>query len=149
MALARWKPMRELNTLQDRINRMFEQSLGDLFPTEEELGVGMWRPSADIYETDDSYVVSADLPGMNKDYIQIEMRNGRLRIRGEKKFEKETSPEEYVRRERTHGEFMRSFAIPQNVDTTNIKAKYENGVLEVTIPKTEESKPKRIEVETH
>jgi HSP20 family protein len=132
---------------QERINRMFEETLGGRYPAErEEVGRGMWTPAVDIHETNDSYVVKADLPGVNKDDIHVDIRDNTLTIRGEKKYEEKVSKDNYVRTERAYGTFLRSLILPQNVDADKIEAKYKDGVLELTIPKKEEAKPKQIEI---
>jgi HSP20 family protein len=141
-------PWKDFGSLQERINRMFDDTIRTLYPTDgEELEKGTWAPAVDIYETNDSFVVSADLPGLNKDEIQIDLKDNTLTLKGEKKFEEKVSKDNYIRVERAYGSFVRSFTLPQNVDPEKIKAKYTEGVLEVTIPKKEEAKPKQIKVE--
>lgn len=141
-------PWKDFGSLQDRINRMFDDTIRTLYPTDgEELEKGTWAPAVDIYETNDSFVVSADLPGLNKDEIQIDLKDNTLTLKGEKKFEEKVSKDNYIRVERAYGSFVRSFTLPQNIDPEKIKAKYKEGVLEVTIPKKEEAKPKQIKVE--
>ena len=148
MQLARWDPFREFGSLQDRINRMFEDvtrglpAIGDGFET------GAWIPAVDIHETDNSFVVTADLPGMKKDDIRVDLRDNTLTLSGEKKFEETTSKDNYLRVERSYGSFYRSLMLPSNVDANNIKASYKEGVLQLTIPKKEEAKPKQIKIET-
>ncbi len=141
-------PWRDFGTLQDRINRLFDQTLKTFHPEgEEELERGTWVPAVDIHETDESFVVKADLPGMNKEDIQIDIKDSTLTLKGEKKFEEKVSKDNYIRVERTYGTFIRSFTLPQNVDSDKIKAKYKDGVLELTLPKKEEAKPKQIKVD--
>ena len=148
MQLARWDPFREFGSLQDRINRMFEDvtrglpAIGDGFET------GAWIPAVDIHETDNTFVVTADLPGMKKDDIRVDLRDNTLTLSGEKKFEEKTSKDNYLRVERSYGSFYRSLMLPSNVDANNIKASYKEGVLQLTIPKKEEAKPKQIKIET-
>ncbi len=141
-------PWKDIGSLQERINRMIDDTIKTLYPTDGEgLEKGTWAPAVDIYETNDSFVVSADLPGLNKDEIQIDLKDNTLTLKGEKKFEEKVSKDNYIRVERAYGSFVRSFTLPQNVDPEKIKAKYKDGVLEVTIPKKEEAKPKQIKVE--
>ena len=141
-------PWKDFGSLQERINRMFDDTIRTLHPTDgEELEKGTWAPAVDIYETNDSFVVSADLPGLNKDEIQIDLKDNTLTLKGEKKFEEKVSKDNYIRVERAYGSFVRSFTLPQNVDPEKIKAKYKEGILEMTIPKKEEAKPKQIKVE--
>ena len=141
-------PWKDFGSLQERINRMFDDTIRTLHPTDgEELEKGTWAPAVDIYETNDSFVVSADLPGLNKDEIQIDLKDNTLTLKGEKKFEEKVSKDNYIRVERAYGSFVRSFTLPQNADPEKIKAKYKEGILEITIPKKEEAKPKQIKVE--
>ncbi|MBI2485698.1 MAG: Hsp20/alpha crystallin family protein [Deltaproteobacteria bacterium] len=141
-------PWRDFGTLQDRINKMFDQTVRTLYPeTEEELERGAWSPAVDIHENNDSFVVKADLPAVNKDDIQIDLKDNTLTLKGEKKFENKVSKDNYIRVERSYGTFVRSFTLPQNVDAEKIKATYKDGVLELTLPKKEEAKPKQIKVE--
>ncbi len=141
-------PWRDFGTLQERINRIFDETMRALYPQEgEELERGTWIPAVDIHETEDNYVVKADLPGMKKEDIQIDLKDSTLTIRGEKKFEEKVSKDNYIRTERAYGTFVRSFTLPNNVDAEKIKASYKDGVLELTLPKKEEAKPKQIKVE--
>ena len=141
-------PWTDFGTLQDRINGMFEQTIRRFYPEgEEEVERGSWAPEVDIHETEDSFVVKADLPGISKEDIQIDLKDSTLTLKGEKKFENKVSKENYIRVERSYGTFVRSFTLPQNVDAEKIKAVYKDGVLELTLPKKEEAKPKQIKVE--
>lgn len=143
-------PWRDFGTLQDRVNKMFDQTVRTLYPeTEEELERGTWAPAVDIHETEDSFVVKADLPGVNKDDIQIDLNDNTITFKGERKFENKVSKDNYIRVERSYGTFVRSFTLPQNVDAEKIKAAYKDGVLELTLPKKEEAKPKQIKVEVN
>ena len=126
---------------------MFGETLKSLYPAEgEELERGTWAPAVDIHETEDSYVVKADLPGMNKDDIKVDLRDNTLTISGEKKFEEKASKDNYIRMERAYGTFVRSFTLPPNVDAQKIQAKFKDGVLELTLPKKEDAKPKQISI---
>jgi HSP20 family protein len=146
--LSVWDPWKDFGSLQDRINSMFEDTIRAHSRTPgEEFERGAWTPAIDIYETNDSFVVSADLPGLNKEDIQIDLKDNTLTLKGEKKFEEKVSRDEFIRVERAYGSFVRSFTLPQNVEPEKIKAKYKDGVLELTIPKKEEAKPKQIKVE--
>ncbi|MFP3981594.1 MAG: Hsp20/alpha crystallin family protein [Desulfobacterales bacterium] len=145
MAITRWNPWTTLPTLQDRINRVFD----DMFPTtegREDMGLFEWRPMVDTYEKDDHIVIKAELPGVKKDDISIDVNNNVLSIKGERKDEEKVDEENYYRQERFYGKFQRAFTLPDNVDTDNIEANYNEGVLEVKVPKTEESKTRKIEV---
>ena len=142
--LTPWKPARELSTLRREMDRLFEDFLGErgtFFPE-----AGNWVPAVDVSETDDNILVKAELPGMDTKDIDVSVQGDILVIKGEKKEEKETKEENFHRIERRRGTFARSIKIPVPVDADNIKAKYDKGVLTVTLPKKEESKAKQIEV---
>ncbi|MGE5699809.1 MAG: Hsp20/alpha crystallin family protein [Deltaproteobacteria bacterium] len=148
MAIVRWMdPFRELSTIQERMNRMFEDFVGRTRGEREgELPAGLWAPTVDIYETDDDIVVTAELPGMEKEQVAVEYKDGILTLRGERKLEKEVKEESYHRMERSYGVFHRSFTLPGTVDEEKITARMKNGVLEVHLPKKEAAKPKQIKV---
>lgn len=147
MALIRWDPFRELANLQERMNRLFSD--WRIRPTweSEEIGQGSWIPPVDIYETADAVVLKAELPGISKDDINVEVKDNTLTLRGEKKFEKEVKEENYYRVERSYGTFQRSFSLPSTVQQDKVKAKFKDGILEITLPKAEEAKPKQIKVD--
>lgn len=143
-------PWGEFETIQDRVSKMFNHALKTYYPeTGEEFQKNVWTPAVDIHETENNFVVKADVPGINKDDIQIDLKDNTLTIKGEKKFENKSSKDNYIRVERSYGSFVRSFVLPQNVDGGKITATYKEGVLEVTLPKKEESKPKQIKVEVN
>ena len=141
--IARLEPFRGFSTLQDQVNRLFNASLSN---QGEESALTTWAPSVDIYETPNELVVKADLPDVNEKDIDIRVENNLLTIRGERKFEKSVSEENYLRVERTYGAFSRSFSLPNTVNPEAIGAEYKNGVLTVTLPKREESKPRQVKV---
>ncbi len=141
--LARWEPFRGVATLQDQVNRLFN----DVFErTGEESSLSAWAPAVDIYETERELVVKADLPEVDPKDLDIRVENNILSIRGERKFEKNVKEENYLRVERSFGSFARSFTLANTVNPDAIKAEYLNGVLTLTIPKREEAKPKQIKV---
>jgi HSP20 family protein len=147
MAIVRWlDPFRDLSTIQERMNQIFEDALARNRGREEGLRSGMWTPAVDIYENNDSVVVKAELPGVEKDQISVEVKDGILSLRGERKFEKEVKEESYHRIERAYGSFQRSFSLPVSVDQEKVTAKFRDGVLEVKLPKKEQAKPKQIKV---
>src|SRR6266571_603112 len=141
--LTRWEPFRGATTLQDQVNRLFNDVLER---TGEESSLTAWAPSVDIYETEHELVVKADLPEVDPKDLDIRVENNILTIRGERKFEKNVSEENYLRVERSYGSFARSFTLANTVNSEAIKADYQNGVLTLTIPKREEAKPKQIKV---
>lgn len=142
-----WDPWRDFGSLQERINKMFDDTIRSASTGDEELVTGAWSPAVDIHETDVSYVVSADLPGLNRDDIEIGVEDNTLTIKGEKRFEEKVPRDKYIRIERSYGKFVRSFSLPQNVDAAKIKATFKDGILDLTLPKKEEAKPKRIAVD--
>ena len=147
MALIRWDPFREVTSLQERMNRLFSDfRLRSPF-AEEEITQGTWVPPVDIYETNDSIVLEAELPGITKDSISLEVKDNTLTLKGEKKFEKDVKEENYHRVERSYGSFQRVFTLPSTVQQDKVKAKFRDGILEITLPKVEEAKPKQIKVE--
>lgn len=146
MTLIRWDPWKDLIALQERMNRLLEESFGRL-RKEEGLVSGAWTPAVDIYETENSLVVTAEIPGVSEKDIDVRIENNQLIIKGERKFEKETKEENYHRIERIYGNFYRSFSLPSAVDHEKVKAEYKNGVLKVVLGKKEEVKPKQIKIE--
>ena len=142
-AVTRWEPFRGAATLQEQANRMFNELLGR---PGEESSLTSWAPAVDIYETEHELVVKADLPDVDPKGLDIRVENNVLTIRGERKFEKKVSEENYLRVERTYGSFSRSFSLANTVNAEAIKADYQNGVLTLSIPKREEAKPKQIKV---
>jgi HSP20 family protein len=141
--LNRWEPFRGAATLQEQVNRLFGNVLEH---SGEESNLTSWAPAVDIYETAHELVVKADLPEVDPKELDIRVENNLLTIRGERKFEKKVSEDNYLRVERAYGSFSRSFSLANTVDAGAIKADYQNGVLTLTIPKREEAKPKQIKV---
>jgi HSP20 family protein len=142
--LTPWKPFREMTTLRDEMdklwNRFFEGWQG-MEPLR-----GEWAPSLDVSETKNNMVVKAELPGMDPKDVDISYANGLLTIRGDKKQEKEEKDENYHSIERSYGSFSRSIRVPHEVESEKIKADYKNGVLRITLPKSEEAKKKQIKI---
>src|SRR4030066_88158 len=148
MAIVRWLgPFRDLSRIPERVNQIFEEALARSRGREEGLRTGMWPPAVDIYENNDSVVVKAELPGVERDQISVEVKDGILTLRGERKFEKEVKEESYHRIERSYGNFQRSFSLPVSVDQEKVTAKFKDGVLEVKLPKKEQARPKQIQVD--
>ncbi|MGD2127513.1 MAG: Hsp20/alpha crystallin family protein [Desulfobacteraceae bacterium] len=146
MNLVKWNPWRELETFEDRINRLFGNSLFPTVSLTEEPGLGNWRPVVDIYEEEHSVVIKADLPGVDKKDIAVDLKDGVLTLKGERSYENEVKEDKYYRKERTYGKFQRSFTLSGDVDPDKIKAEFKDGVLKIEIPKPEEQKPKKISV---
>lgn len=147
MALVRWDPARELDTLQSDVNRLFDSFFGRRASNGTTYAPQRWVPAMDLVETEDHLVLRADLPGLDRDDIEIEVKDGVLTISGERKAEHEHRGEGYHRVERSFGRFSRSLDLPQGIAAEEVRASFDRGVLEVRIPKPEERKPTRIEVE--
>ena len=142
--LTEWDSLDQLSNLRQEINRLFEVPLTDEWTRESEF-FG-WAPAVDLYEDKDCVMVKAELPGMKKEDIEISLHQGSLIISGERKVESESKEGESSRSERFLGRFQRALELPQPVDPNNVTANYKDGILTVTLPKTEESKPKQITV---
>ena len=148
MVIVRWlDPFRDLSAIQERMNQIFEDALARSRGREEGLRTGMWTPAVDIYENNDSVVVKAELPGVERDQISVEVKDGILTLRGERKFEKEVKEESYHRIERSYGNFQRSFSLPVSVEPDKVTARFKDGVLEVILPKKEQARTKQIQVD--
>lgn len=149
MTIVRWEPFRDLVSIQDRMNRLFD----DAFrapragaATEDWALGGSWAPLVDIYEHDGNIVLKAELPGVEPKDVDICVENNVLTLRGERRVDSEVKREQYHRVERAYGTFSRSFTLPAVVDTEKIKAEYKDGMLQVTLPTREEAKPKQISI---
>lgn len=143
-----WSPASELWDLQDDMNKLFRSfGMGFRHRGEEETEMTLWAPVVDIAEDRESIKISAELPGMKKEDVKINVENGILTLKGERKFGDEVKKDNYHRIERRYGSFYRSFAMPPTVEPENVKAIMKDGVLEILIPKKEEAKPKEIQIE--
>jgi len=143
MAIVRWDPTREVDSLQSEVNRLFDTFFGGQ-PTNGRMR--RWVPPMDLVETDDHLVLKADLPGLERDDVSIEVKDGVLTVSGERRAEHEARTDGYYRVERAFGGFSRSLTLPEHVDAERIDASFNKGVLEVRIPKPEERKPHRVEI---
>ena len=142
--ITRWDPLRELSTLQQRMNRLFQDSLQN--QGEEGLMTSSFVPAVDIYEDEHSITLKMEVPGVEQKDLDIRVENQTLTVRGERKFEKDEKEENFHRIERRYGSFFRAFTLPNTVDTDNINADYENGVLKIKLAKRAEAKPKQVKV---
>lgn len=142
-----WDPFRDLETIQKEMNRMFDSSLVRWPSRDAGLLEGAWSPAIDIYDSKDNVLVKADIPGMNKDEIEVSVHGDTLILKGQKKQEKETKEKDFVRTERFYGVFNRAIHLPGQVDADKVDATYKNGVLELVLPKKEESKPKQLKID--
>ena len=145
MAVVRWDPFRDLNMLQDRMNRLFEDASRN-WKSDEPASTTTWSPAVDIFETESEIVVKAEVPGMDRKDITLNLENNVLTLRGERRFLKETKEENYHRIERSYGGFSRAFSIPVTVDDEKIRADYQDGVLKIVLPKKEQLRPKQIKI---
>ena len=142
--MANFDPFRQI---QERLNRVFGENMDFFKPMAgENWSLATWTPACDIYENDHEIVVKAELPEVKKEDVHVAIENNVLTIRSERKFSEETKQENYHRVERSYGEFMRSFTLPNFVDNTKVNADFKDGVLRVTMAKREEAKPRQIEV---
>ena len=145
MTIVRWEPLRELSSLQSEMNRLFNSAF-DAPSGASGAALRRWVPAMDLVETGEQFLLRADLPGMSEEDIEIELEDGTLTVSGERKSEHESKGEGYHRVERAFGAFSRSLTLPQGVDPAAVTASFDRGVLEVSIPKPEERKPRRIEI---
>ena len=146
-ALTRWNPFKEMEEMQNRMARLFGLAPARITEGEKEMmTVSEWAPSVDITEDDKEYLVKADLPEVNKEDVKVTVEDGVLTITGERKFEKEEKDKKYHRIERSYGNFLRSFTLPDAADGGKVSAEFKDGVLKVHLPKTEKAKPKAVEV---
>lgn len=142
--ITRWEPFREMSTLQDRMNRLFSDQLGAI--THDEALTGNFVPPVDVYEDENSIQVRLEVPGIDEKDIDIRLENNVLTVRGERKFEKEEKEENFHRVERRYGTFTRSFTLPSTVNSEDVQADYDKGVLKIRLAKRAEAKPKQIKV---
>ena len=145
MAVNRWDPFRDLNSLQERMNRLFEDANRG-WRADEPSATTSWSPAVDIYETESEIIVQAEVPGMVRKDIELSLENNVLTLKGERRFEKEGKDENYHRIERSYGSFSRAFSIPAMVDEKMIKADYKEGVLAIILPKKEKARAKQINI---
>lgn len=146
-SLIRWSPRPDV--LRTHMSRLFDDAFNDfLAPVagREDTRAGAWMPAVDIRETADSLVFHAELPGMTKDQVELTLENNILTLKGERQFERDEERESYHRIERGYGTFNRTFALPANVKTDDVKASFDNGVLTIELPKIDEAKPRRVQI---
>jgi HSP20 family protein len=145
--ITRWDPFRELNSITDRMNRLFQDSWGTPGRTGEEgLAPMNFVPPVDVYEDEHNVTIKMEVPGIEQKDIDIRLENNTLTVRGERKFEQDEKEENFHRIERRYGSFYRAFTLPNSVDNENVSANYENGVLKIQLAKRAEAKPKQIKV---
>jgi HSP20 family protein len=146
MNLVRWNPMKELEEMSERLDRLFGRPVPSKNGGKEAMTASEWTPAVDISETEKEYLVKAELPEVKKEDVKVSVEEGVLTIQGERKLEKEEKGKKFHRIERSYGYFKRSFAVPDGVDEGNVTAEFKDGVLNVRLSKSEKAKPKTIEV---
>ena len=146
MTIVRWDPFRNMSTLQDRINRIFDETTSRSQDYDVEVSQCDWRPVVDIYDSEKAIVVNAELPGVSKESITLDVKENILTLKGKRKSDEEVRKENYYRMERCFGTFERAFTLPSTVDPGKITANFKDGVLKIEIPKPEEKKPKQISI---
>lgn len=146
MQLVKFNPVRDMFSFRNRINHIFDDVFYPINRDEVEFSMGSWNPVVDVYDNDDSIVIKAELPGIDKEGIEIDVKDRVLTLKGERSSESEVKDDNYYRRERSFGKFERAFTLPADVDPDKIKADYKDGVLKIDIPKPEEKKPRQITI---
>ena len=152
MAIIRWRPTSEwdpfslISSVRDEMDRLFDNSLAPWRPTGAGFSEGAWTPEVDVIEDENSVIIRANIPGLKQDEIDLSVVGDTLTLKGEKKQESEIKKENYHRIERSYGFFQRVIPLPSAVDADKVKASYQDGVLEVELPKKEEAKPKKIDI---
>lgn len=145
--LVRWKPQRELFNWRTPMSRLFDEFLAPAQWSEDSQSLWNWNPAVDIMDNDDHIVITAEVPGVDKKDISVDVKDRVLTLRGERSSDNEVKEDRFYRRERTFGKFERSFTLPAAVDPDNIKAEYKDGVLKIEVPKPEGHKPRQINVQ--
>jgi len=145
MAIIRWDPFRDLITIREKMNRLFEEAVTSR-GEEKDMMSSSWAPSVDIFETEKELVLTAEVPGIDEKDIEIKIEDNTLILRGERKFEKETKEENYHRIERAYGAFHRSFTLPPYVNQDKIEAEHQNGILKILMPKLPELQPRKVKI---
>jgi HSP20 family protein len=142
MTISRWYPIREVASLQDRVNSLFQDYAGD----QGTVTAAAFAPAVDVFENGEKVVLKLDIPGIKEEDLDIRVENQTLSVRGERKFESEEKEENFHRIERRYGSFFRSFSLPTTVDTENVAATYEAGVLKLELKKKASAQPKQIKI---
>lgn len=146
MELMKWTPRENFLSLHNHFSNLFDDFLFPILGTREPVSLWNWNPAVDIYNQEDSIVIKAELPGVDKKDIQIDVKDNILTLKGERATDNEVKEDNYYHRERTCGKFERMFTLPANIDPENITAEFKDGVLRIGLPKPEEHKPKKIAV---
>lgn len=145
-SMTRWNPSRSYLVGRDPFARLFDNFFGEDLAPSEDVSNRAWMPAVNIRETESAFLIEAELPGLNKDDVEITLENNLLKLSGERRFEKDTKEENYHRVERSYGSFLRTFSLPSQVDSEGVKANFKDGVLTIEVPKAEEAKPRKISI---
>jgi HSP20 family protein len=145
MSIMRWDPFHELNEIQTRLGKLFDDRF-TRFDDGPKMQVANWAPAVDIQETDKEYLIKADLPEVKREDVRVQVQDGVLTLEGERRSEKEEKGKKFHRIEREYGQFVRRFVVPAGVDDTKVAAEFKDGVLNVRLPKSETAKPKSVDV---
>lgn len=144
MVVTRWEPLKDLMALQERMNKLFDETFSR---GAQDVDVGAWSPPVDIMEQGDEIIIKMEIAEVDQKAIDIKVEGNILTIKGERQLEQGTKREDYVRLERPYGTFSRSFNLPDTLDHAKVKASHKDGILRLVLPKKEETKPKQIKVE--
>jgi HSP20 family protein len=144
MVVTRWEPLKDLMALQERMNKLFDETFSR---GAQDVDAGAWSPPVDIMEQGDEIIIKMEIAEVDQKSIDIKVEGNALTIKGERQLEEGTKREDYIRLERPYGTFSRSFSLPTTVDLGKVKASHKNGILRIVLPKKEETKPKQIKVE--
>lgn len=144
MVVTRWEPLKDLMALQERMNKLFDETFSR---GAQDVDTGAWSPPVDIMEQGDEIIIKMEIAEVDQKSIDIKVEGNALTIKGERQLEEGTKRENYLRLERPYGTFSRSFSLPTTVDYEKVKASQKDGILRIVLPKKEETKPKQIKVE--
>jgi HSP20 family protein len=146
MNLIKWNPFNELEDISNRLNQIFGRPVVSATADQQMLKGADWTPSVDVSETDKAYLIKAEIPEVKKEDVKVTIDDGMITIQGERKMEKEEKGKKFHRIERSYGSFVRSFRLPDGVDESKVKAEFKDGMINVTLPKSEKAKKKAVEV---
>jgi HSP20 family protein len=145
MAGFRWSSLQDLFAIQEKMNRLFEETIHRTEFPDEGLDAALWSPAADVYETSDEVILSVELPGVRLEDVHLEALDGKLRVSGVRRADERVEPRQFVRMERIYGNFSRDFPVPASLDSSRIKATLKAGILRVVAPKTQRGQPIAVE----
>lgn len=146
MNLVRFKPMREMDLFSDRMNDIFGTTFFPRLGVKDESGIGNWTPAVDIFEKNGKTTIKAELPGVDKKDVNVDVKEGVLTLSGERSYENEVKEENFYKKERAYGRFNRSFSLPEGLDPDMINAEFKDGILTIEMPQSKEKEPKKISV---